>query len=190
MWNFLLSFLLVFQNSLLSAGRMIFLKIKSKQIQKNLDQFLAYKKANLGPVLTLQHMCCRVIYIYIYVYISPSLSLDIIYGGGDPTWWVPLIQKFNFPQFYSKNGQEKTQICGVFSCFQVVSSFFFLLFFALVFLLFLCFSTSSSLKRYPPSGVSGLFIYIWLHIYIYICCRVKTWSKNSLFLSQNLVQVF
>ena len=27
-------------------------------------------------------------------------------------------------------------------------------------------------------------------IYIYICCRVKTWSKNSLFLSQNLVQVF
>ena len=27
-------------------------------------------------------------------------------------------------------------------------------------------------------------------IYIYICCRVKTWSKNSLFLSQNLVQFF
>ena len=28
------------------------------------------------------------------------------------------------------------------------------------------------------------------YIYIYICCRVKTWSKNSHFLSQNLVQVF
>ena len=29
-----------------------------------------------------------------------------------------------------------------------------------------------------------------IHLYIYICCRVKTWSKNSLFLSQNLVQGF
>ena len=27
-------------------------------------------------------------------------------------------------------------------------------------------------------------------LYIYICCRVKTWSKICLFLSQNLVQVF
>ena len=26
--------------------------------------------------------------------------------------------------------------------------------------------------------------------HIYICCRVKTWSKICLFLSQNLVQVF
>ena len=29
-----------------------------------------------------------------------------------------------------------------------------------------------------------------IYIYIYICCRVKTLSKNGLFLSQNLVQVF
>ena len=42
-----------------------------------------------------------------------------------------------------------------------VSKFFllssFCLFCALVFLLSLCFSTSWSLKRYPPGGVSGLF---------------------------------
>ena len=29
-----------------------------------------------------------------------------------------------------------------------------------------------------------------IYIYIYICCRVKTWSKICPFLSQNLVQVF
>ena len=31
---------------------------------------------------------------------------------------------------------------------------------------------------------------IYIYIYTYICCRVKTWSKICLFLSQNLVQVF
>ena len=101
---------------------------------------------------------------------------------GDPTWWVHFIHKIHFfPSFKVKNGQEKNpQICGVFSCFPVFSSFLFLPFFALVFLISLCFSTSWSLKRYPPGGVCG----------IHISCRVKTWSKYSLFLSQKLVQFF
>ena len=43
--------LFFFKNPLLSAGRMRFLKIKNqKKKKKNLDQFLTYKKANLGPV--------------------------------------------------------------------------------------------------------------------------------------------
>ena len=43
--------LLFFINPLLSAGRMRFLKIKKEERKKkNLDQFLTYKKANLGPV--------------------------------------------------------------------------------------------------------------------------------------------
>ena len=46
-----LMFLLVFKNPLLSARRMRF--------SKKMDQLLTYKKATLGPVLTLQH-----IYIY------------------------------------------------------------------------------------------------------------------------------
>ena len=71
-------------------------------------------------------------YIYIYIY------------GGDPNWWAHFGQKSQFfPSFIVKIGQEKPpQICGGFSCFQVFSSFFFLPYFALVFLLSLCFSTS------------------------------------------------
>ena len=76
--------------------------------------------------------------------------------GGDPTWWVPFIQKSHFPQFYCKKWPKNTNLWG-FSCFQVFSSFFFLPFFALVSLLSLCFSTSWSLKRYPPGGVCGVF---------------------------------
>ena len=52
--------------------------------------------------------------------------------------------------------EKNTNVWG-FSMFP--SCFFFLLsafFFALVFLLSLCFSTSWSLKRYPPGGVSGI----------------------------------
>ena len=41
---------------------MIFLKIKKKN---NLDQFLTYKKANLGPVSNFT----AYIYIYMYIYI-------------------------------------------------------------------------------------------------------------------------
>ena len=48
---FLVVFCLFFKNPLLSAGRMRFLKIKNeKKKRKNLDQFLTYKKGNLGPI--------------------------------------------------------------------------------------------------------------------------------------------
>ena len=62
-------------------------------------------------------------------------------NGGDPTWWVPFIQKFHFPQFY-RFGQKKmarkkkththTNLWGFFMC---PSFFFFLLsaFFSLSF---------------------------------------------------------
>ena len=53
----LFRFLLVFENPLLSAGRMRFSK---KKKTKNMDQFLTLEKANLDQLLTLQH-----IYIYI-----------------------------------------------------------------------------------------------------------------------------
>ena len=61
-----------------------------------------------------------------------------------------------FPSSIVKNGQKNTNLWG-FSCFQVFSllSSFCFFFSALVFLLSLCFSTSWSLKRYPPVGVSG-----------------------------------
>ena len=59
---FLFLFLLVFQKSLLSAGRMRFLKIKSKKTKK-VDQFLTYKKGNLGPVFNFTA------YIYVYIYV-------------------------------------------------------------------------------------------------------------------------
>ena len=83
--------------------------------------------------------------------------------GGDPNWWAHFGQKSQFfPSFIVKFGQEKPpQKRGGFSCFQVFSSFFFLPFFAFVFLLSLCISTSWSLKRYPPGGVSGIYIYIY-----------------------------
>ena len=45
---FLVVFCLFFKNPLLSAGRMNFLKIKSKK--QKMDQFLTCKKGNLGPV--------------------------------------------------------------------------------------------------------------------------------------------
>ena len=113
---------------------------------------------------------------------------------GDPNWWAHFGQKSQFfPNFIVKIGQEKTpQKCGGFSCFQVFSSFFFLPFFAFVFLLSLCISTSWSLKRYPPGGVSGIYIYtlfliwralsyIYIYIYVYpICClRFGAVSKEK-----------
>ena len=59
---FLVVFCLFFKNPLLSAGRMRFLKIKSKN---KLDQFLTYKKGNLGPVFNFT----AYIYIYIFIYL-------------------------------------------------------------------------------------------------------------------------
>ena len=63
--------------------------------------------------------------------------------GETPPGGYLLSKHFTFPSFIVKNGQKKThKFVGGFSRFQVFSSFFFLPFFALVFLLSLCLSTS------------------------------------------------
>ena len=92
---------------------------------------------------------CMYVCIYIYIYLS-------IYRG-DPTWWVPFIQKFHFPQIYSKNGQ-KTQICGFF-----LSAFFCLSFSSLPLLFDIL-----KPKRYPPGGLSGIYTYTYTYTYIYM----------------------
>ena len=60
MFFLLLFFAFFFKNPLLSAGRMRFLKIKIKKKTKKMDQFLTYKKGNLGPAFNFTA------YIYIY----------------------------------------------------------------------------------------------------------------------------
>ena len=71
---FLVVFCLVFKNPLLSAGRTRFLKInkKTKKKNKNLDQFLTYTKANLGPVFNFTA------YMYIYIYQGQILAVWIL----------------------------------------------------------------------------------------------------------------
>ena len=59
---FLLFLFFFSKNPLLSAGKLIFLKIKSKQKQK-MDRFLTYKKAKIGPIFNFTasvYMRCRV----------------------------------------------------------------------------------------------------------------------------------
>ena len=88
--------------------------------------------------------------IYIYIY------------GGDPTWWVPFIQKSHFSQFYSKQWPEQTPTNLCF--FFMFPSFFFFLLSA-----FFCLSLSSLpllfdiLKPKKVHTKWGLW-----HIYIYI----------------------
>ena len=76
--------------------------------------------------------------------------------GETPTGGHILVKNLNFPQFYSKTWPWTipTKTWGFF----MFPSFFF--FFAFVFLLSLCISTSWSLKRYPPGGVSGKYIIV------------------------------
>ena len=57
--------LLVFQNPLLSAGRMRFSKLKNIKM----DQFLTFKRANIGPVFNLTGY----IYVSIHTHHTPEL---------------------------------------------------------------------------------------------------------------------
>ena len=84
---------------------------------------------------------------------SQMLAFCKIWGETPPGGYH-LSKNFIFPQFYSKNGQEKKthKFVGVSHVSKLLFSF--LPFFALVFLLSLCLSTSWSLKKYPPGGVS------------------------------------
>ena len=91
------------------------------------------------------------VYIYIYIYIR-----------GRPHLVGTFYPKISlFPQFYSKIWPRKTPT-NLWGFFMFPSFLFFLLsaFFCLSFLFSLCFSTSWGLKRYPPGGVSGIYIYI------------------------------
>ena len=62
----MLFFFACFQNPLLSAGR---LRFKKKKTKENLDQFLTYRKANLGPVFNFTAYIYMCIYKYIHIYI-------------------------------------------------------------------------------------------------------------------------
>ena len=85
-------FAFFFKNPLLSAGRMRFLKIKKKnkkkqkKTKKKLDQFLTYKKGNLGPVFN------STAYIYMYCRVK-SWSKHGLFGGQN------LVQIFSFFPF-------------------------------------------------------------------------------------------
>ena len=99
-----------------------------------------------GPLGTWLRQVCQILSLLClprFVREIPKRSLAGDYGG-DPNWWAHFGQKSQFfPSFIEKIGQEKPpQKRGGFSCFQVFSSFFFLPFFAFVFLLSLCISTS------------------------------------------------
>ena len=119
-----------------------------------MDQFLTYKKANLGPVFNFT--AC--IYIYIYIHMD----------GAHPISWADLLQKCYFspskktPKIYS---HPKVAVNLFFSFLVFLfSSFSLLFFFCLVFPFLLCFYKSQSLKiAHQLRCAACIYIYIYTH---------------------------
>ena len=128
-----------------------------------MDQFLTYKKGNLGPIFNSTAYMLYIIYIYIYIYKRTDAS---------PIGRAPFLRT-HFPPVFSKKMQKcSSNISDEHSRFIDRYSFSFLSS-SPVFRLSLCFFDILKPQLCPNGEASG---YVAEYIYIYIYRRVISLS--------------